>query len=94
MISEDRSASVCGPCFYRKRDYYPWERGAELRNVQVSHQRNSETVREHQVGGYGIHYHSVRHGTVNECQHDDVNAQGRDTQTNRQRLQDIRLQTI
>lgn len=52
-------------------DSYPWERGAELRNVQVGHQGNSETIGEHQEGGYCIHYHSVRHGTANECK-DDV----------------------
>lgn len=28
---------------------YPWERGAELRNVQVGHQGDSETVGEHQL---------------------------------------------
>lgn len=54
--------------------------------MQVGHQGNSETVGEHQVGGYCIHYHSVRHGTANECQDNVVDTQGRDTQTNRQRL--------
>lgn len=39
--------------------------------MQVGHQGNSETVGKHQVGGYCIHYHSVRHGTANECK-DDV----------------------
>lgn len=65
----------------RYRDSYPWERGAELLNVQVGHQGNSEAVGENQVRGYCIHYHSVRHGTANECK-DDV-AQGMDTQTNK-----------
>lgn len=67
-------------------DSYPWERGAELRNVQVGHQRDSETVGEHQVGGYCIHYNIVRNGTANECQDDVVDTQGRDTRTNRQML--------
>lgn len=60
-------------------DSYPWERGAELRNVQVGHQGNSETVGEHQVGGYCIHYHSVRHGTANECEDDVGGTHGSDT---------------
>lgn len=78
--------SLCGSMFLRaiqNWDSYPWERGAKLRNVQVGHQGNSETVGEHQVGGYCIHYHSVRHGTANECQGDVVDTQGRVTQTNR-----------
>lgn len=69
--------------FHQAIDYwdsYPWERGAELRNVQVSHQGNSETIWEHQVGGYCIHYHSVRHGTANECK-DDVGGTHRDGDT-------------
>lgn len=51
--------------------------------MQVGHQGNSETVGEHQVGGYCIHYHSVRHGTANECKDDVGDAQGMDTKTNK-----------
>lgn len=46
---------------------YPWERGAELRYVQVGHQGDSEAVGEDQEGGDNIHYHSIRHSTENEC---------------------------
>ena len=46
---------------------YPRERRAQLSNVQVGHQGDSESVGEHQEGGYCIHYHSVRHGTASEC---------------------------
>lgn len=53
--------------------------------MQVGHQGNSETVGEHQVGGYCIHYHSVRHGTANECQ-DDVGDTQWEELTDRQRL--------
>lgn len=54
--------------------------------MQVGHQGDSETVGEHQLGGYGIHYHSVRHGTGNECRDDGVNTRGgvRHRQTDRQ----------
>ena len=48
-------------------DGYPWEGRAELCDVQVGHQGDSEAIGEHQVGSYYIHYHSVRHGTANEC---------------------------
>lgn len=44
--------------------------------MQVGHQGNSETIGEHQVGGNCIHYHSVRHGTANECKDDVGHAQG------------------
>lgn len=84
--------SLCGSMFFQALhnwDSYPWERGAELRNVQVGHQGNSETVGEHQVGSYCIHYHSVRHGTANECKM-MLGTHGREgethAKTNRQRL--------
>ena len=44
---------------FQNCDSYPWQRGAELRNVQVGHQWDSETVGEYQVGGYHIHYQIV-----------------------------------
>lgn len=44
--------------------------------MQVGHQGDSETIGEHQVGGNCIHYHSVRHGTANECKDDVGHTQG------------------
>ena len=50
--------------------------------MQVGHQGDSEAVGEHQLGSYGIHYHSVRHGTVNECRDNGVSTRRWDAHTN------------
>ena len=90
MLSDGAISVNVEPGFFpraiRYGDSYPWERGAELCNVQVSHQGHSETVGEHQVRGNCIHYRSVRHGTASECKGDIGYTKGRDTRTNTQWL--------
>lgn len=79
---------MCGSVFLQEAIYYwdsyPWERGAELCHVQIGHQGDSETIGKHQVGGYCIHYHSIRHGTANECKGDVGDTQTQMQQQNQQ----------